>query len=75
MVKKPKRKMGRPATGVGKPITVRLQPDALRVLDKWRKRQPDLPTRPEAIRQIIGILDPPNFYDLEYKIRDIIADV
>ncbi|GAN78508.1 hypothetical protein Asru_0973_03 [Acidisphaera rubrifaciens HS-AP3] len=34
-------------------IGVRLQDDALAALDAWITRQPDAPSRPEAIRRLI----------------------
>jgi hypothetical protein len=52
-----KKKMGRPATGIGTMVGVRLQPDQLAALDNWIAQQPDpKPTRPEAVRQIIRIV-------------------
>ncbi len=49
----PKKKRGRPATGKGEGVLVRLQPSQLGRLDKWiKKNHPDL-TRPEAIRQLL----------------------
>ena len=47
-----KKKMGRPATGQGTPIMVRLQPDQLAVVDKWAEDNGGL-TRPEAVRRLI----------------------
>jgi len=45
---------GRPKTGVGTPIMVRLQPDQLAALDAWIACQEEpRPSRPEAIRQIL----------------------
>jgi hypothetical protein len=44
---------GRPATGKGTLVGVRLQPDALSKLDAWRAMQDDKPTRPEAIRRLV----------------------
>ena len=44
---------GRPATGQGTPIQVRLQPDLLASLDAWREGQDDKPTRPEAVRRLL----------------------
>jgi hypothetical protein len=49
-----KKKMGRPATGVGTMIGVRLQPDQLAALDAWIAAQPDQPSRPEAVRRILA---------------------
>lgn len=34
-------------------VNVRLQRDALDRVDDWRRAQPDLPTRPEAIRRLV----------------------
>jgi hypothetical protein len=47
------KKRGRPATGRGDGVLVRLHPDLMKQLDQWRARDPDLPTRPEAIRRLI----------------------
>jgi len=33
-------------------VGVRLQPASLASLDAWRKKQPDLASRPEAIRRL-----------------------
>jgi len=47
-------KRGRPATGKGEPVTVRMQPEHLAPLDAWIARQPDpKPSRPEAIRALV----------------------
>lgn len=46
---------GRPATGTNPSIGVRLPLAELAVLDEWRRAQPDPPSRPEAIRQLIKI--------------------
>ncbi|MBX9859348.1 MAG: hypothetical protein K2Y20_07120 [Sphingomonas sp.] len=45
---------GRPRTGVGTPVMLRLQPDQLAALDRWREAQEPLPTRPEAVRQLLA---------------------
>ena len=51
---KPKKKMGRPPTGIGKTIGLRLYPDEAAALDAWIAEQPDpKPSRPEALRRII----------------------
>jgi hypothetical protein len=34
-------------------IGTRVQPDLLKQIDEWRKEEPDLPTRPEAIRRLV----------------------
>jgi hypothetical protein len=41
------------ANVVGTPVMIRFQPELLAYLDKFRREQPDLPNRPEAIRRII----------------------
>ena len=48
-----KKKMGRPATGIGTLVGVRLQPDQLAVVDEWAQDNGGL-TRPEAVRQLIA---------------------
>jgi len=40
---------------IGEPVMVRLQPDQLAILDDWRRRQPDLPSRAEALRRRAGL--------------------
>jgi len=54
MMKQPaKRKLGRPATGRGKGVLVRLQPPLLAALDKFAQEQDSKPSRPEAVRMIL----------------------
>ncbi len=51
---KPKKKMGRPPTGIGKTIGLRLYPLEEAALDAWIARQPEpKPSKPEAIRRIL----------------------
>jgi hypothetical protein len=52
------KRMGRPPTGKGHPIMVRLQPNFLKALDRWRENQRRTLSRPEAIRQLawLGLL-------------------
>lgn len=46
--------VGRPATGKGEPVLVRIQPDQLAALDAWAEQQrPPLKSRPAAIRLLI----------------------
>jgi hypothetical protein len=53
---KPKKKMGRPPTGIGPVIGVRFYPDMQAELDAWIANQPDpKPSRPEAIRRLVGV--------------------
>jgi hypothetical protein len=50
-----KRKRGRPPTGIGRNIGLRLYPDMEAAIDAWIARQPDpKPSKPEAIRQLLG---------------------
>lgn len=49
------KKRGRPVTGIGKAIGLRLYPDLDAAIDKWIKRHPEpKPSRPEAIRLILS---------------------
>ncbi|KRP85830.1 hypothetical protein AOQ72_04090 [Bradyrhizobium yuanmingense] len=41
--------------GAGDPVMVRIQPDMAKELDDWRRKQDDLPGRPEAIRRLVEI--------------------
>ncbi len=50
-----KRGRGRPRTGIGKSIGLRLYPDLERRLDAWASKLPDKPSRPEAIRRLIDM--------------------
>jgi len=44
----------RPAT-TGDPVMVRVHPDMAKQLDDWRRKQEDLPGRPEAIRRLVEL--------------------
>jgi hypothetical protein len=48
----PRKMIKNRAPETGTQINVRLQPADLAALDVWRKDQPDLPTRPEALRRL-----------------------
>jgi hypothetical protein len=50
--KKPKK--GRPAADT-EAVNVRLPTSALKVIDDWRRKQDDLPGRPEAIRRLVDL--------------------
>jgi hypothetical protein len=50
-----KRGRGRPRTGIGKPVGLRLYPELEKRIDAWALSQPDNPGRPEAIRRLIEI--------------------
>jgi hypothetical protein len=43
------------ADKTGDPVMVRVQPDMAKQLDDWRRKQEDLPGRPEAIRRLVEI--------------------
>jgi hypothetical protein len=46
--------MGRPATGRGRTIGVRVHPDLDTALDVWIARQPaPKPSKPEAMRRLV----------------------
>jgi hypothetical protein len=49
-----KSKRGRPPVE-SEAITVRVAVDALQVIDDWRRKQDDLPGRPEAIRRLVEL--------------------
>jgi hypothetical protein len=40
-------------TGTGKLVGTRFQTDLLEAIDQWRRGQPDLPTRREAVRRLV----------------------
>ena len=46
---------GRPATGKGLPIQVRLQPDQVAKLDAWIEANDKSLTRPAAIRAVLDV--------------------
>jgi hypothetical protein len=50
-----KKRRGRPATGAGTSINVRLHSDALDRLDAWIATQDDKPSRPEALRRLFEL--------------------
>lgn len=51
-----KKSRGRPATGQGTLLGVRLQPDQLAAIDAWTEKQRgEGMTRPEAIRRLIDL--------------------
>lgn len=43
------------ARTAGTLVGTRFQPDLLAAIDLWRKAQPDLPTRPEAVRRLVEL--------------------
>jgi hypothetical protein len=51
ITKSPKKR----AQSTGEPVLVRVQPDMAKQLDDWRRKQEDLPGRPEAIRRLVEL--------------------
>lgn len=43
------------AAVTGDPVMVRVQPDMAKQIDDWRRKQEDLPGRPEAIRRLLSV--------------------
>lgn len=43
------------AETTGDLVGVRIQPDMAKLIDDWRRKQDDLPGRPEAIRRLLTI--------------------
>jgi hypothetical protein len=52
-IKKP---FGRPPSGKGLLVGVRLQPDMVAMVDAWIAAQPKPVSRPEAIRQMLALV-------------------
>lgn len=50
-----KKKRGRPATGQGKPVGLRLHDDILRAIDDWRRDQPQALSVGAAVRELAKI--------------------
>lgn len=50
-----KKPVGRPATGVGTQIGMRWQAPIVAEIDEWRRAQPELPSRTEAIRCLVKL--------------------
>jgi hypothetical protein len=49
--------MGRPPGRIqDRPFQMRLSDEFLERLDKWRRKQPDLPSRAEAIRRLTSAM-------------------
>ena len=54
------KRRGPAPTGKGTLVGVRLQPDDLGKLDAYISKQPDEPSRPEAIRRVLDAALPAN---------------
>jgi hypothetical protein len=50
-----KKPIGRPRAGVGIQVGMRWQERDLVAIDEWRRRLPDLPSRTESIRRLVGL--------------------
>jgi hypothetical protein len=50
-----KKRIGRPPTGVGTLVGQRWRYAQLDQIDRWRRGQPDMPGRSEAIRRLVEI--------------------
>ena len=50
-----KKPIGRPRSDIGTLVGVRWSKPQLAAIDRWRHRQPDRPTRPEAIRRLVEL--------------------
>jgi hypothetical protein len=48
------KRKGRPPVD-SEAVTVRMLIDFIQAIDDWRREQPDLPGRPEAIRRLVEI--------------------
>lgn len=46
-------KLGRPKTDTA-PVTIRMDRALLRAIDDYRRRQEDLPSRPEVVRRVMA---------------------
>lgn len=55
------KQMGRPTVD-SEAVTVRLLREMITQIDNWRREQPDIPTRPEAMRRLVllGLSSDPN---------------
>jgi len=53
--KKIAKKRGRPATGTGRTVGVRIRPELSALIESWRAQQRPIPSEPEAIRHLVQI--------------------
>ncbi len=51
----PEKRRGRPATGRDPVTAIRLSPEMRETVDAWASRQPDTPSRSEAIRRLVEL--------------------
>lgn len=50
---KTSKKVGRPPGRSGRPFQMRVTPEFDAAVDEWRRKQPDIPSRSEAIRRLV----------------------
>jgi hypothetical protein len=50
-----KKRLGRPRTGINPTIGVRMPANEIAAVDEWRNQQADKPSRPIAIRRLVGL--------------------
>jgi hypothetical protein len=50
---KASKKVGRPPGRSGRPFQMRVTDEFVAKIDEWRRQQPDLPGRSEAIRRLV----------------------
>jgi hypothetical protein len=53
--KKIAKKRGRPATGTGRTVGVRVRPELSAKIEGWRAQQRPIPSEPEAIRRLVEL--------------------
>jgi hypothetical protein len=53
--KKIAKKRGRPATGTGRTVGVRIRPELSSQIEGWRAQQRPIPSEPEAIRRLVEL--------------------
>ena len=53
--KKIAKKRGRPATGTGRTVGVRVRPELSAQIEGWRAQQRPIPSEPEAIRRLVEL--------------------
>jgi hypothetical protein len=52
-IAKTSKKRGRPPGRSGRPYQMRVTPEFDAMIDEWRRKQPELPSRAEAIRRLV----------------------
>jgi hypothetical protein len=77
-ITKKKNRRGRPSTGKGELLGVRIHPPQFVALDSWIAQQQDKPSRPEAVRRLLEFalaqLSDPNKQAAQKKASEIAAN-